>query len=239
MQPSVELVGLEQVVEYIDNCLTAGYEYYIVYQGAKNVKFQYNGDDIGGEGVEALKMALKVPASNGTSAIYTLAFFSKLKQDGEIDKSSQIASVNFRLNEPNAMFNRSQIGSVNDTVLLQQIEALKQRVDDLQAVGDVEDAEPVVSPFMQIITGLLSHPVVQEKIVNKAMGFIDTILPDKKAIAGMEKVELSLNDERLKNAINVLLNSDKEFVNNMEALARLAVEKPAIYAMAVSQLKNL
>ena len=238
MQPSVELVGLQQIVEYIDNCLTAGYQYYIVYQGAKNVKFQYSGEDIEGEGIDALTLALSVPAKNGTSAIYTLAFFSKLKADGEIDKTTQIASVNFRLNEPNAMFNRSNDYSQHNDIK-KEIELLHDKIEQLASVGEAEEIEPAISPFMQIITGLLSNPAIQERIVTKAMGFIDQILPDKKTIAGITLDEINISDkQRIDNAISVLLEFDKEFINNIELLAQLAKQKTLVYNMAVAQLKT-
>jgi hypothetical protein len=45
--------------------------------------------------------------------------------------------------------------------------------------------------------------------------------------------------EKVINAVNKLMQVDSDFPTNIEKLAKLASEKPAIYQMAVNYLNNL
>jgi|GEM_PF-1177845 len=58
-------------------------------------------------------------------------------------------------------------------------------------------------------------------------------------IATNVEQEVMTTKDKVINAVNVLVKNDPNFATNIEKLAKLAVEKPAIYAMAVQQLNSL
>ena len=45
--------------------------------------------------------------------------------------------------------------------------------------------------------------------------------------------------QKITSAINILIQLDPQFADNLLALAKLAQEKPSIYKEAVNQLKKL
>ena len=51
--------------------------------------------------------------------------------------------------------------------------------------------------------------------------------------------EVMTTKDKVINAVNVLIKNDPNFASNIEKLAKLVVEKPSIYQMAVNQLNSL
>ena len=51
--------------------------------------------------------------------------------------------------------------------------------------------------------------------------------------------EVMTTKDKVINAVNVLIKNDPNFAENIEKLAKLVVEKPSIYQMAVNQLNSL
>lgn len=74
-----------------------------------------------------------------------------------------------------------------------------------------------------------------------AMGALQSLLGGgmNVGVSGINEVTETDTNSRINASVRTLMKLDPDFVNNIEALARVALEKPSIYKMAVNQLKSL
>ena len=161
--------------------------YYEVLQG-KDLKFDSidHCDDI--EDAKAyLTTQLEAIEHFGSPAQFRINFYRVLTDKNKFDQLK--ASNTFKLNEngqaqPGTYWaNRNAFGMVNSNNDLDEIKemliAQQSQINALLEEPDETTQQPgAVGGVMGMLAGILNNPAVQEAIAAKAIGFLNTIIPD-------------------------------------------------------------
>lgn len=182
---------------------------------------------------ETLQMISQNPNS---SATYTLKVYEELPKDKKIKSTTpDDGSFNFKfftVDEANQRF----IGygeRQNNNALLSEVNALKAKVAELEALNaedDIDESEPDV---WEKINGLLEKPAVIGAL-NKLLG-ID-LSKNRPATVGTAPGQ---NDELIEKALNVLRDKDELLGQHLWKLATMAINKPDNFRFLLSTLDQM
>jgi hypothetical protein len=131
---------------------------------------------------------------------------------GAVNNTANIADIEARLE---AKYKEQFEAKMREIELLRRIEKLE---DEKNAPDDIEKYAPII----QAIAGIFGNGAVP--------------LNGSPNINGPGEVNPVFS--RINAAVKILYNNDKNFVENLEKLAQIAQNKPFIYSMAISKLKE-
>ncbi|MEY5040725.1 MAG: hypothetical protein RLZZ414_253, partial [Bacteroidota bacterium] len=121
-----------------------------------------------------------------------------------------------------------EVNAIKESIRQKEIDDLKQKIKELEKEGKQNNNNSALDTLlMGIGSQILGSNLTEEvKPINDNLDMSDAEIKQEK-----------LN--RINAAITVLVKHDKDFINNLEALAKLAKESPIIYKMAVEKLKGI
>lgn len=227
--------------------------YYEVLQG-KDLKFDSidHSDDI--EDAKAyLTTQLDAIEHFGSPAQFRINFYRVLTDKNKFDQLK--ASNTFKLNENGAAQpgsywgNRNAVGAVNGSSDLEEIkEMLLAQQSQINALleepDETETQEPgAVGGVMGMLAGILNNPQVQEAIAAKAIGFLNTIIPDPsgKTMTMQPRAQLGNITQDDITALNIAVTKLVEHgltVQDFQKLASIADDKPK-FDMLVGMLRTM
>lgn len=215
MATSVQIVGIPKVLEAF-NHMAKDHPRFAVWQG-KAMNFKYEGDDPN-DGAMMLEEMLKM-YSSATRAIYTLRFYDD--SDAVIKSNTpDVGGFNFKINEDMELA-YGGIGSIGNASTI----ALAQRLEKLEKAQQPVDSDNDGLPKW------LDHPLVIGAI-SKILGVTPA------AITGVSGTPSGTMDDRLDNAIDGLLEVDKDLVIHLEKLLLIAKNNPGQFNMLLKMLEN-
>jgi hypothetical protein len=142
-----------------------------------------------------------------------------------MDKMSQTISAENRNN--------------TNSEILSELKALRMRVDEMETeepdkpdgiLGALLNNEDVLNMLVASVAGLGAHFLEKLKInpINK---------PVTKMAGIDEQITDPTENEKIKNAIEVLSDSDKNLGNHLLILAKMSIDNPAQFHMLLNMLK--
>jgi hypothetical protein len=212
---------------------------------------KYDGDSVD-EGAKLLEQMLQAfDLRSADTVTYTLCVYDGLAAGEKIKSTTKYdGSFNFRLVD--TIDGHNQQRQIGATSLENRIAGLEQQLQ--QALADkevIEDAEPELSPVMQMLMKIVEHPQVQQKIAGVAVQFMDKItdgigrMLSRNPVAKVAGVETAkINDVenenvKLQSAINILAEIDPQLGTHLLKLAEVAKADPAKYNGMISMLNLL
>jgi hypothetical protein len=197
MSNGIDLKGVSEVIAQFDYRETP---FFFVYQG-KDLKFFNEEDDL--EAARALlDLHLQQLENNGSTAPFKIAFYKKLKEDGSIDRQSELGSNTFRVCQPGMGMQKyyaikngdispemavsmggngnGRVVSQNDKII-EMLTAMDSRLTAIETPLEGEDDEDDIEPetnqskLMGALAGIVSHPEVQQLLANKLIGLLNLI----------------------------------------------------------------
>lgn len=236
----VQLIGTKAVLSRYEklDC-----DAWALYQGKQFI--------VGGLGSEPLSEWLNDFAQSGSTATYTLRIYdcgeAPTSSTGNID---YVACIQFKVVD-----NYDGYGIAgHSNKLVDRITGLENEIKKLNK-PDLDDDENEGGSIGAIFNDWLEHPeklgvivgIVKQIFSGSAPAYAPATVsaPPVQAISGFKmNTELVKADsqeglERITKALDILGQYDPNLVKNLEALAVLAKDQPALYAIAVQKLDNL
>jgi len=170
----------------------------------------------------------------------TVKLSEKTKKEKGAGGNPRNLTFNTKIGNNNNNTGVSGIGAVNNFANIADIEArleakynekleatlreieLKRRIEKLEEEKNAPDDIEKYAPIIQAIAGMFGNGAVP--------------LNGSPNINGPGEVNPVFS--RINAAVKILYNNDKNFVENLEKLAQIAQNKPFIYSMAISKLKE-
>jgi hypothetical protein len=211
-----------------------------------------------GESKEELAGLLKTLAKSNTTAQYTLCFYEDIKDKRKIRASTEpdlAKNVVIFDNEenPSPAYNsgRGFYSQVMDRLdIIDAKLAVKPPAEEDD--DDEEDTMGAAGGWLGAINKILDNPRVQERIGDKFMQFIDTLMspspPQKNSMQkpaamgspGQTDVPQITQEqaEKIQASIEVLARIDPNLGDNLERIAQLAADNPKKYFNAIKMLNT-
>jgi hypothetical protein len=227
--------------------------YYEVLQG-KDLKFDSidHCDDI--EDAKAyLTTQLDAIEHFGSPAQFRINFYRGVTDKNKLDQLK--ASNTFKLNENGAALpgtywgNRNGLSGAGGNNDLQDIkEMLQAQQSQINALLEEADepAEPAQQPgavggVMGMLAGILNNPQVQDAIAAKAIGFLNTIIPDPsgKTMNMQPRAQLGSITQDDITALNIAVTKILENGATVQDFQRLAAMDKNKFDMALGVLRTL
>lgn len=233
-----------------------GTPYYEVMQG-KEKKFDSldHAEDIE-DAKQYLQTQLEAIEYFGSPAQFRINFYRDLSAAGKLTADNLKASNTFKLAEngeraPGTYWGdrhavgavgggNSELAEIKEMLIAQQsqINALLEDPDDT-TTGDPAG----VGGVMGMLAGILNNPAVQEAIAAKAIGFLNSIIPDPsgKTMTMQSNPQLGNITQDDITALNVAVTKLVEYgvtVNDFQKLAALTADKPK-FEMLIGMLRTM
>lgn len=248
-----DLYKKDAVLKMFDQQATPFYQ---VMQG-KDLKFDSidHSDDIE-DAKQYLQTQLEAIEYFGSPAQFRINFYRKLSDKGNFVAENLKASNTFKLSEngeapANTYWgNKNQLaGSSNNTDLLEIKEMLQAQQSQINAL--MEDPDEIgtdneqgsVGGVMGMLAGILNNPAVQEAIAAKAIGFLNSIIPDPtgKTMSMQPKAQLGNVTQDDITSLNVAITKLIEHgvtVIDFQKLADMTSDKSK-FDMMLSMLRSM
>lgn len=218
----------------------------------KGIVGKYEGSDED-EALDMLNQFLMMLEKSRSEAKYSLNVYEDLPKGGKIKPSTEPDySFNIELFDveeyPSPYTARRNTANEEILAKLTLIEAKFAALDE----EDEEDEEEKVGGVLGMINSFIEDPRVKDKIMDHAMGFMETLFKKPGAVVPMERqigavggiTEDSpilidqVQHERLQTAINILIKVDAKLGDNLTKIAAVAASDPAKYAQMISMLNT-
>jgi hypothetical protein len=265
MSSGIDLKGVEQVMAQYDHRETPFFQ---VYSG-KDLKFQQLNDDL--EAARAiLETHLNQIQQNGSTAPFKIVFFKSVDPEKErVIKDSEMGSNTFRLNQPGMgmqQYYAIQNGDVSPgemagyrnngsnqkiiellTAMDSRLTAIEQPLEADPSDGEDEDEPDNTKKILGALSGVISHPRVQELLAEKLIGLLNMI-PGASTGGTVQQathiqqptkpIQMDQTDiERVNAALGTLLSAGMT-VNDFEKMASIAQTNPQMLSMFLNMLKQ-
>lgn len=235
--------GKSAVVDaYIANDIPA----WSIWNGPQQLIFKYDGDDLT-TGEDLLKQAIEKLRRSGSEAALTLKVYSDIK--GGIKSNTPFDnSFTFSLYDPTEGGSPYQ---QNRTAVQQELDDMREEIRQLKA-EPVEEEEPekkgAVGAIMGVIEKMLAEPEIRQAVmgfvVSKIRSFVNPFKPQPVATMGaVDTPQASAWDTlsedqktKLNQAVEILMQCDKEIGDHLLGLAMIAKNDPGKYQMALKFL---
>ena len=202
-----------------------------------------------------LDMQLTAIEHFGSPQQFTINFYRELTDKNKFSIDNLKASNTFKLNEngmaaPGSYWgNRRGVGAVdNNSVELQEIrEILQQQQSMINALLEEPDEKESkdqgsLSGVMGLLAGIINNPDVQAAIAAKAIGFLNTIVPDPSGQTMNMNAHPQLNGitqndiTQLNIAVTKLIDAGM-LLSDFEKLA-IVTQKPEVFKMYLTMLRS-
>jgi hypothetical protein len=240
---AVQFRGIKNVITAYTN---KGVPAWGLFQGTQFLE-KYEGKDIT-EGATLLQDYLEAldQRSNDTNT-YTLCIYED-PAGGKITSATKYdASFNFRLLDTIEDHLQNKMSGVLES----RMAGLEEKINSLLA--DPEPIEPTAQEKIYIALGrILEVPQVQQVLGQKLIAIIDgvgntigNIFPQapptyqRAAIGATKAPDVAAENEKLQQAVNILVTVDPQLGTNLLKLAEIAQADPSKYNLLVSMLKNM
>jgi hypothetical protein len=228
--------------------------YYEVFQG-KEKKFDSidHAEDIE-DAKNYLDTQLQAIEHFGSPAMFRISFYRRLSEKEKFTPDNLKGSNTFKLSEngecnPGTYWgDRNAVGSVGNPQLERIEEMLLAQQSQINALledpDDTTTQEPAaVSGVMGMLAGILNNPAVQEAIAAKAIGFLNSIIPDPSGKtmtmqANPRLGNISQDDIMQLNIAVTKLVEHGITLQDFQKLAALTADKPK-FDMLVSMLRTM
>jgi hypothetical protein len=229
------MVGTESVCDWYGNMASDEAPYYSVWaKSPKVLKFSFDGDSKE-DGLTMLRSNLAPAELNGMDNVLVIRLHKHLDpKQGITDRSSYWASTDFRLN-PLEEFS-ADMGYMAGGASLAAINA---RLKALET-GGLEEAPRGI---MGTIQGLIESEPIQNVLAGVLAGIASKFLP---SMPGQATPQLAINgikDEGVSpetyQALLSLESVDPTIEDDLQLLARLAKENPAMFNTLLTTLRSM
>lgn len=174
------------------------------------------------------KMFRGEDVQNGTLKAGVFHFRIKLEETTTQSPKSGINGVdNYHSQLSNELAKlREENAQIKESIRQKEIDDLKQRIKELEKEGKEHSNSALDSLLLGIGSQILGNTQEEIKPINDNL-------------ENMAENEKSEKLQRINAAIGTLVKYDKNFINNIEKLAKLAKENNLIYKVAVEKLNSL
>jgi hypothetical protein len=256
MSTGIDLKGVTEVLSQFDYRDTP---FFAVYQG-KDLKFENNEDDI--EAARAmLNTHLEQLANNGSQAPFKIVWYKKLRPDGERpDPNSLLGSNTFRvvpigMNMQNfyAMQRGDEIPfkisgkDDSNSKILELLNGIDSRLtaieNPLEEELDSEEEQTPTQKILGAISGVISHPSVQELLASKLVGLLN-LIPTPAAMgqapAATKQITMPIEEKdlpELNDQLQILIQYGMG-LEDFKKLANIAKSNNSQFNMLLTMLRN-
>jgi hypothetical protein len=186
-----------------------------------------------GGSVEELSTFLAMLEPGGSTAPYTLKVYRDIDDPEEVtEKSEANGSFSFKLTDPG--YSSRGVGAAVPNELMQRMDKLEQLIS-----GTEEEEEE--ESIQDIIMGYLKDPNKLSFAISAIKGLVTGVMsPQPVGAVGAVTSPGSQEEklERLSIALDTLESKDAKIVEHLEALAKIAQEKPGTFDMLLKMLEN-
>jgi hypothetical protein len=241
---AVQFRGIDQVIDaYEQNDMPS----WSIWPSKEDMTFAYVTDDTG-DGANMLRACLEKLRNGQTEGIYKLKVYDDLDPDAKLNsKTPASRSFNFSLwgsdeENPTGKRNTGIMGRMEARLVQMQDEMVGAILDKIDREEEEERQPEKVGGVMGFLNGVFEMPGVKEWIGAAAVSLASKIVPMNNRqpapaqVAGVGGATSGSQVDRAKAAVEVLASVDPMVGDHMEKLARMAVEEPGKYKMALSFL---
>lgn len=256
MSNGIDLKGVDEVMSQFDYRETP---FFYVYQG-KDLKFFHADDDIEA-GRQLLLLHLKQLENNMTTAPFKIVWYGKLKEEGQIDKASELGSNTFRVVQPGMSMQKYwalQNGEISpelahlsgnnkskdNSEILELLRSMDSRLtaieQPIEADDDDDDEPDNGQKILGALAGVVSHPEVQQLLAQKIIGWLNLIPSGNNSQMNGQQLQQTSNNKSMKDLNEVLqiLGNAGMTLEDFNKLANIATTNPNQFNMLLGMLRN-